>query len=87
MTQEFTFTSILCNTLDPGYMLTQATDDLCKLMNGATLMEIKGKTDSPRYAELLRIIPVQKRLAKAKLDNDSVFYRLGTLSARIYKHH
>ena len=84
MTQVLTFTSILCNALDPDYTSDQAVDDLGKLMNEATLMEIQGETGSPRFSELESIIPIQERLAKAKLDGHPIFDVLGTLNAEAH---
>ena len=49
MDKDLTFASIFCNALDPDYTPDQAMDDLSKLMNEATLMEIQGKADSPRF--------------------------------------
>lgn len=85
MSKELTFASILSSALDPEYMPAQAMDDLSKLMNEAALMQIQGNTDSPRYAELQSIIPVQERLAKAKLDGHPIFDRLGNLCAKTHK--
>ena len=85
MAKELTIASILCNAFDPDYTSTQAVDDLSKLMNDATLMEIQGKTNSPRFAELESLIIVQERLAKAKLDGHPIFDDLGTLNAETHK--
>ena len=74
-----TFPDILCNAFNQDYTTTQAYDDLHRLMNEATMMQIEGKTDQPRYEELERIIPVQERLAKAKLDGHPIFDQLGSL--------
>ena len=79
MNKELTFPDILCNALNRDYTTAQAYDDLNKLMNEATLMQIEGKTDLPRFEELTRIIPVQERLAKAKLDGHPIFDKLGNL--------
>ena len=48
-------------------------------MNEATLLELTHGTHSPRFIELQKLIPVQERLVKAKLDGNPVFERLGTL--------
>ena len=85
MTQELTFTDILRNALNKDYTADRAMDDLSKLMNDATLMEIQGKTNSPRFAELESLIIVQERLAKAKLDGHPIFDDLGTLNAKTHK--
>ena len=34
---------------------------------------------SPRFIELRKLIPVQERLVRAKLDGNAIFDRLGTL--------
>ena len=81
MVKELTFAKILCNALDPDYTSTQALDDLSKLMNEATLMEAQGETALPRFTELESIIPVQEKLAKAKLDGHPIFDGLDTLKA------
>ena len=85
MTKELTFASIFCNALDPDYTPDQAVDDLSNLMNEATLMEIEGKTGSPRFAALENIIPIQEKLVKAKLDGNPIFDDLGTLKAEAHK--
>jgi hypothetical protein len=78
---ELTFDSIFCNALDPDYTSDRAANDLAKLMNEATQMQNQGQTDLPRFTELERIIPIQEKLAKAKLDGHPVFDGLGTLKA------
>ena len=85
MTQELTFASIFCNALDPDYTSDQAMDDLSRLMSEATQMQNQGQTDSPRFAELENLIPVQEKLAKAKLDGHPIFDGLGTLKAESHK--
>ena len=85
MAKELTLPDILCNALNRGYTTAQAYDDLSRLMNEATLMQIEGKTDLPRFEELTRIIPVQEKLAKAKLDGHPIFDKLGGLEASIHK--
>ena len=85
MNDDLTFPDILCNALNRDYTTGQAYEDLNRLMNEATLMQIEGKTDLPRFEELTRIIPVQERLAKAKLDGHPIFDKLGSLNADIHK--
>ena len=85
ITQGFTFANILCNALDPDYTSDQAVDDLGKLTNEATQMQLQEKTDSPRFVELESIIPIQEKLVKAKLDGHPIFDRLGTLNAEVHE--
>jgi hypothetical protein len=47
MIKGLTLTNIICNALNPDYTSTQAADDLSKLINEATLMQIQEETDSP----------------------------------------
>jgi hypothetical protein len=85
MIKGLTLTNIICNALNPDYTSTQAADDLSKLINEATLMQIQEETDSPRFTELQSIIPVQERLTKAKLDGHPIFDGLGSLNAEPHK--
>ena len=84
MTQALTFTDILRNALNKDYTPDRAVDDLGKLMNEATQMQLQGQTDSPRFVELKSIIPIQEKLAKAKMDGHPIFDRLGTLNAEVH---
>ena len=84
MSKELTFTDILHNALNKDYTSDQAVDDLCKLTNEATQMQLQGNTDSPRFVELESIIPIQEKLVKAKLDGHPIFDRLGTLNAELH---
>ena len=79
MDGPITFPTILSNAFNKNYTADQAVEDVTRLMNQATLVEIEHGTDSPDYAEIRRLIPVQERLAKAKLDNHPIFDQLGTL--------
>jgi hypothetical protein len=54
-------------------------EDLEKLMNESTLLELTHGPHSPRFIELQKLIPFQERLVRAKLDGDPIFDRLGTL--------
>ncbi len=84
MTNELTFDNILRNALDSDYTSDRAVDDLGKLTNEATQMQLQGNTDSPRFVELESIIPIQEKLVKAKLDGHPIFDRLGTLNAEVH---
>ena len=75
-----TLADILSNTFDRNYTADQAVSDLERLMNEATLAEIRYGTDSKQHQELKRLIPVQEKLAKAKLNDDPIFDRLGSLN-------
>jgi hypothetical protein len=85
MAKELTIASILCNAFNQDYTLAQAVDDLSKMVNEATWLQIQGETDTPRFAELERIIPVQERLAKGKIDGHPIFNRLGSLKVKTHK--
>ena len=79
MNGPLTLPTILANAFDKDYTADQAVEDLTRLMNRATLVEIEHGTDSDEYAELQRLIPVQEKLAKAKSEGHPIFDRLGTL--------
>jgi len=74
-----TIADILSNAFDRDYTTDRAMADLERLMNEATLAEILHGTDSKQHRELRRLVPIQERLAKAKLEGDPLFDRLGTL--------
>jgi len=61
------------------YSAGQAVADLEKPMNEATLLELSDAQGSPRFIELQKLIPVQERLVRAKMDGNPIFDRLGTL--------
>jgi hypothetical protein len=82
MKQDSTLTNIISNALNKGYTADQAVADLEKLMNEATLIEFQYGQESPRFIELKRLILVQKKLVKAKLEASPIFEQLGTLKAR-----
>ncbi len=65
--------SDLSNAFDEDYSAGQAVADLEKLMNEATLLELTHGPHSPRSIELQKLIPVQERLVRAKLDGDFRF--------------
>ena len=50
-----------------------------KLMNEATLLELTHGPHLPRFIELQKLILVQERLVRAKLDSNPVFDWLGTM--------
>jgi hypothetical protein len=79
MDKTVTAATILSNAFDKDYTASQAVSDLEKLMNEATLLELSDAQDSPRYLELQKLIPVQERLVKTKMDGNPIFDRLGTL--------
>ena len=85
MAKELTIASILCNAFNPDYTLAQAVDDLSKLMNEATWLQIQGEADSHRFSDLERIIPVQERLTQMKIDGHPIFNRLGSLNVKTHK--
>ena len=79
MNKNLTLSTILSNTFDKEYTASQAVADLEKLMNEATLLELSDAQDSPRFIELQKLIPVQERLVRTKMDGDPIFDRLGSL--------
>ena len=85
MTSEVNLPTILFNAFNKDYTADQAVEDLTRLMNQATLVEIEYGTDSPEYAEIRRLIPVQEKLAKAKLDKHPIFDQLGSLKLTPHK--
>jgi hypothetical protein len=85
MDEPLTLPDILSNAFNKDYTADQAVADLTRLMNEATLVEMEHGTDSPQYAELQRLIPVQEKLAKAKLEGHPIFDQLGSLTASARK--
>ena len=83
MTTEVTLPTIISNAFNKDYSADQAVEDLTRLMNQASLVEIEHGTDSPQYVEILRLIPVQERLARAKQEGHPIFDRLGSLKLTI----
>jgi hypothetical protein len=79
MDGPITLQTILANALDKDYTAAQAMEDLTWVMNHATLVEISHGTDSKEYAEIQRLIPIQEKLAKAKLEGHPMFYQLSFL--------
>ena len=82
---NITIADIMCNAFNKDYTAGQAVADLEKLMNEATLIELTKGPNSPRFIELQKLIPVQEKLMQAKLDNNPIFDRLGTLAAKPHK--
>ena len=76
-------TTVLSRAFDGDYSAAQAVADLERLMNEATLLELTPGPHSPRFIELQKLIPVQERLVRAKMDGDPVFERLGTLKVTV----
>ena len=81
MDGPITLPFIIANAFDKDYTADQAVEDLTRLMNHATLVEMGHGTDSPEYAEILRLVPVQERLARAKQEGHPIFEQLGTLKS------
>jgi hypothetical protein len=79
MDKNLTPTTIISNAFNKDYTASQAVADLEKLMNEATLLELTHGPHYPRFIELQKLIPVQERLVKAKMDGNPVFDRLGSL--------
>ena len=79
MDAPLTLTSIIANAFNKDYTTALAVEDLARLMNEATLVELQHGTDSPQYTELQRLIPIQEKLVKAKLDGQPIFDQLGSL--------
>lgn len=52
-------------------------------MNESTLFELTHGPHSPRFIELQKLIPVQERLVKAKMEGAPIFDQLGTLKITV----
>jgi hypothetical protein len=83
MDKTLSTATILSNAFDGNYTAGQAVADLERLMNEATLLELSGEQDSPRFIELRKLIPVQERLVKAKMEGAPIFDQLGTLKITV----
>ena len=86
MTRKLTLAEIICNALDKDYSVEQAATDLGELMTERELIKRRYGIDSPRLAELEKIIPVQEKLALGKLRGDQVFEQLAQLDIRVEQH-
>jgi len=78
-----TLSNILANAFNTDYTAGQAVADLEQLMNEATLLELTHGPHSPRFIELQKLIPIQERLVRAKMDGNPIFDRLGTLKVTV----
>jgi hypothetical protein len=76
MEKNLNLADIITNTLNKDYSASEAVADFEKLMNEATLIELTDGSDSPRFIELQKLIPVQERLMQAKLDASPIFEQL-----------
>ena len=85
MDEPLTLPDILSNAFNKDYTANQAVEDLTKLMNEATLVAMEQGTHSTEHTEIQRLIPVQEKLAKAKLEDHPIFDQLGSLTANAYK--
>ena len=81
-----TLSDILCNAFDRDYSMQQAATDLGGLLTELRLIKRRYDTDSPRLAELEKIIPIQERLALGKFRGDQVFAQLDLLGVKLKKH-
>ena len=86
MTNQLTFADIITNALDKDYSVDQAATDLGELMTERELIKRRYGIDSPRLAELEKIIPLQEKLALGKLRGDQVFEQLAQLDIRVEQH-
>jgi hypothetical protein len=86
MPRQLTIADIIRNALDKDYSMDQAATDLGELMTERELIKRRYGIDSPRLAELDKIIPVQKKLSLGKLQGDEVFEQLDQLGIRLEKH-
>ena len=86
MPRQLTIADIIRNALDKDYSVDQAATDLGELMTERELIKRRYGIDSPRLAELEKIIPVQEKLALGKLRGDQVFEQLAQLDIRIEQH-
>jgi hypothetical protein len=80
---SMTLSDIVINALDRNYSMEQAAADLGELMNERELIKRKGDTDTHRFRELEKIIPLQETLALRKLRGDEIFDRLAQLGIRV----
>ena len=83
MNSSLTTATIISNAFDADYSAGQAIADLEKLMNEATLLEFTHASDSPRFIELQKLIPVQERLVRARMDGNPVHDWLGGLKVTV----
>ena len=86
MLGQLSIADIIRNALDKDYSVEQADTDLGELMSERELIKRRYGADSPRLAELEKIIPVQKRLALRKLRGDEVFDQLKQLGIQLEQH-
>ena len=86
MPRQLALSDIITNALDKDYSVDQAATDLGELMTERELIKRRYGIDSPRLAELEKIIPVQERLALGKLRGDQVFEQLAQLNIRLEQH-
>ena len=86
MTRKLTLAEIICNALDKDYPVEQAAADLGELMTERELIKRRHGSESPRLAELEKIIPVQEKLALGKLRGDQFFEQLAQLDIRVEQH-
>ena len=86
MPRQLTIADIIRNALDKDYSMDQAATDLGELMTERELIKRRYGIDSPRLAELEKIIPVQEKLALGKLQGDEVFEQLAQLDIRVEQH-
>ena len=86
MSRQLTIADIIRNAIDKDYSMEQAATDLGELMTERELIKRRYGADSPRLAELEKIIPVQERLALGKLRGDEVFEQLEQLNIRMEQH-
>ena len=85
MPRKLTIADIICNAYDKNYSLEQAAIDLGALITEIELIKHRYNTDSPRFAELKRIIPVQKKLTAGKLHGDQLFAQLDQMAIKLEK--
>jgi hypothetical protein len=86
MPRQLTIADIITNALDKDYPVDQAAMDLGELMTEQELIKRRHGIDSPRLAEIEKIIPVQEKFALGKLNGDDVFEQLGQLNIRLEQH-
>ena len=86
MLGQLTIAEIIRNALDKDYSAEQAATDLGELMTERELIKRRYGLDSPRLAELEKIIPIQERLALGKLRGEEVFEQPDHLNIRLEQH-
>lgn len=82
MNKVHNIATIITNAFNKDYTAKEAVDDLEMLMNEATIIELSDGPTSSRFREMIKLINIQEKVVKAKVDSDQVFAQLDTITAR-----